>query len=170
MTGTVSIAPATTAAERADFADLVREYVGWLAIDLGYQGLEAELAALDRVYGAPGTILLARSDGDGGGDATRAGRALGGIAVKPLPSLGTGICEMKRLYVRPAGRGLGLGRRLAEAAMASAREAGFAAMVLDTLPSRMGDAVAMYGKLGFTVRAPYYATPIAETVFLERLL
>ena len=155
------IGPAVSDADRSDFAALVREYVGWLAIDLGYQGLEAELAALERVYGAPGGILLAR-----GPD----GAALGAVAVKPLPSLGAGICEMKRLYVRPAGRGLGLGRRLAEAALAHARAAGFSAMVLDTLPSRMGDAVAMYGRLGFTPRAAYYDTPIAETIFLERLL
>lgn len=161
MSPTVTIAPAATEADRADFAALVREYVDWLAIDLGYQGLEAELAALDRVYGAPGGILLARAED---------GAALGGVAVKPLPKLGSGICEMKRLYVRPAGRGLGLGRRLGEAAMAHGRAAGFAAMVLDTLPSRMGDAVAMYGKLGFTPRAAYYDTPIAETIFLERLL
>ncbi|WP_420563059.1 GNAT family N-acetyltransferase [Thalassobaculum sp.] len=161
MSPTVTIAPAATEADRADFAALVREYVDWLAIDLGYQGLEAELAALDRVYAAPGGILLARAED---------GAALGGVAVKPLPKLGSGICEMKRLYVRPAGRGLGLGRRLGEAAMAHGRAAGFAAMVLDTLPSRMGDAVAMYGKLGFTPRAAYYDTPIAETIFLERLL
>ena len=161
MTPSVAIAPATSDVARADFAALVREYVDWLAIDLGYQGLEAELAALERVYGAPGGILLARSE---------EGAALGGVAVKPLPALGSGICEMKRLYIRPAGRGLGLGRRLAEAALAHGREAGFSAMVLDTLPSRMGDAVAMYGKLGFTRRAAYYETPIAETIFLERLL
>lgn len=161
MTDPVSIQPALTDSERAAFAGLVREYVDWLAIDLGYQGLEEELAALDRVYGAPGTILLARSAD---------GTVLGGIAVKPLPALGSGICEMKRLYVRPAGRGLGLGWKLAEAALASAREAGFAAMVLDTIPSRMADAVALYGRLGFTSRAPYYDTPIAETLFLERLL
>ncbi|WPZ35713.1 GNAT family N-acetyltransferase [Thalassobaculum sp. OXR-137] len=157
----VAIGPAVTDADRTDFAALVREYVGWLAIDLGYQGLEAELAALERVYGEPGGILLAR-----GADGT----ALGGVAVKPLPALGSGICEMKRLYVRPAGRGLGLGRRLAEAAMAHGRSAGFSAMVLDTLPSRMGDAVAMYARLGFTPRAAYYDTPITETIFLERLL
>ena len=157
----VAIDPAVTDADRSDFAALVREYVGWLAIDLGYQGLEAELTALERVYGAPGGILLARASN---------AAALGGVAVKPLPSLGTGICEMKRLYVRPAGRGLGLGRRLAEAALAHARAAGFSAMVLDTLPSRMGDAVAMYGRLGFTPRTAYYDTPIAETIFLERLL
>lgn len=161
MSPTVTIAPAATEADRADFAALVREYVDWLAIDLGYQGLEAELAGLDRVHGAPGGILLARAE-------DRA--ALGGVAVKPLPKLGSGICEMKRLYVRPAGRGLGLGRRLGEAAMAHGRTAGFAAMVLDTLPSRMGDAVAMYARLGFTPRAAYYDTPIAETIFLERLL
>lgn len=161
MIEAVTLAPAESEADRADFAALVREYVDWLAIDLGYQGLEAELAALDRVYGAPGGILLAR-----GSD----GAALGGVAVKPLPALGSGICEMKRLYVRPAGRGLGLGRRLAEAALALGRAGGFSAMVLDTLPSRMGDAVAMYGKLGFSRRAAYYDTPIAETIFLERLL
>ena len=161
MTPDATIAPAASEADRTDFAALVREYVDWLAIDLGYQGLEAELAALDRVYGAPGGILLAR-----GAD----GAALGGVAIKPLPALGSGICEMKRLYVRPAGRGSGLGRRLGEAALAHGRAAGFSAMVLDTLPSRMGDAVAMYGKLGFSRRAAYYDTPIAETIFLERLL
>lgn len=161
MTLPVVIAPAASPGDRAAFAGLVREYVDWLAIDLGYQGLEAELAALDRVYGAPGTILLARS---------APGDVLGGIAVKPLPDLGTGICEMKRLYVRPAGRGLGLGRRLAEAAMDAARQAGFVAMVLDTIPGRMGDAVALYDRLGFTPRAAYYDTPVAETLFLERPL
>lgn len=161
MTVTVTIAPAITEADRAEFAGLVREYVDWLAIDLGYQGLDAELAALEQVYGAPGAVLLAR-----GPD----GAALGGVAVKPLPGLGSGACEMKRLYVRPAGRGLGLGRRLGEAAMAHGRAAGFTAMVLDTLPSRMGDAVAMYAKLGFRPRAAYYDTPISETIFLERLL
>lgn len=158
MTERVTIGPVRSQRDLADFAALVREYVDWLAIDLGYQGLEAELAALDRVYAAPGTIQLAR-----GADAA----PLGGFAVKPLPTLGAGVCEMKRLYVRPAGRGLGLGRRLARAAMVAAREVGFTAMVLDTMPSRMGEAVAMYTKLGFTARAAYYDTPVEETIFLE---
>lgn len=158
MTEAVTVSVAASTSDRADFAALVREYVDWLAVDLGYQGLEAELSALERVYGPPGGILLARATD---------GAALGGVAVKPLPALGSGICEMKRLYVRPAGRGLGLGRRLARAAMAAAREAGFTAMVLDTMPSRMGEAVAMYTKLGFTARAAYYDTPVEETIFLE---
>lgn len=161
MTHAVTVLPADSDADRADFAALVLEYVDWLAIDLGYQGVEAELAALDRIYGPPGAILLARAAG---------GSLLGGVAVKPLPALGPGICEMKRLYVRPAGRGLGLGRRLGEAAMEYGRAGGFTAMVLDTLPSRMGDAVAMYAKLGFSRRTAYYDTPITETIFLERLL
>lgn len=161
MTEGLAIAPALSPQHLAEFAALVREYVDWLAIDLGYQGLEAELTALDRVYAAPGTVLLAR---DG------AGAALGGVAVKPLPDLGVGFCEMKRLYVRPAGRGLGLGLGLAQAALAAARSAGFAAMVLDTMPSRMGSAVAMYTKLGFSARPAYYDTPIEETIFLERPL
>lgn len=158
MTERVTIGPARSERDLDDFAVLVREYVDWLAVDLGYQGLEAELAALDRVYGPPGGILLAQATD---------GAALGGVAVKPLPALGSGICEMKRLYVRPAGRGLGLGRRLGEAAMVHARAAGFTAMVLDTMPSRMGEAVAMYTKLGFTARAAYYDTPVEETIFLE---
>lgn len=161
MTERPAIAAALSERDRADFAALVREYVDWLAVDLGYQDLEAELAALDRVYAAPGTILLARD---------RAGAALGGVAVKPLPALGAAVCEMKRLYVRKAGRGLGLGGRLARSALAAAREAGFGTIVLDTMPSRMGSAVAMYEKLGFARRAPYYDTPIAETIFLERSL
>ncbi|MEQ8584403.1 MAG: GNAT family N-acetyltransferase [Thalassobaculaceae bacterium] len=161
MTDGAVIAPALTERDRADFAALVREYVDWLAVDLGYQDLEAELAALDRVYAAPGTILVARD---------RAGAVLGGVAVKPLPALGDGVCEMKRLYVRQAGRGLGLGGRLARSALVAAREAGFGTMVLDTMPSRMGSAVAMYAKLGFVTRSAYYDTPIAETIFLERSL
>lgn len=161
MTEAVAVSVAASTSDRADFAALVREYVDWLAVDLGYQGLEAELSELERVYGPPGGILLARAAD---------GAALGGVAVKPLPALGSGICEMKRLYVRPAGRGLGLGRCLGEAAMAHARAAGFTAMVLDTIPSRMGDAVAMYAKLGFSRRTAYYDTPIAETIFLERIL
>jgi len=160
-TGGAVIRAAESAADLAAFAALVREYVDWLAIDLGYQGLEAELAALDRVYAAPGAILLAL---DG------AGAVLGGVAVKPLPALGPETCEMKRLYLRPAGRGSGLGRELAEAAMARARAAGFGAMVLDTIPSRMGDAVSLYDRLGFRRRAPYYDTPISETLFLEASL
>lgn len=157
----ITIRRASSPEDRAAFADLVREYVGWLAVDLGYQGLEAELGDLARVYGAPGAILLAVDP---------RGRVLGGIAVKPLPALGRGVCEMKRLYVRPAGRGLGLGKRLVDAAMAEARANDFTTMVLDTMPSRMGSAVTLYTALGFTARAPYYATPVEETVFLERAL
>lgn len=157
----VTISRVEDEAGRAEFADLVREYVDWLAVDLGYQGLERELASLATVYGPPGVILLARGED---------GAVLGGVAMKPLAALGPGTCEMKRLYVRPAGRGLGLGRRLARAVMAAGRDAGFAAIVLDTMPSRMGNAIGLYAALGFTTRAPYYDTPIAETVFLEAVL
>lgn len=143
------------------FAVLTREYVAWLGIDLSFQGLEAELATLSETYGPPdGAMLLAWDDG----------AVAGGVAVKPLPSVGAGVSEMKRLYVRPDWRGTGLGRDLVQAMIDEARRLGHRRMVLDTLSGRMGDAMALYGKLGFVERAPYYDTPLADTVFLEKRL
>jgi ribosomal protein S18 acetylase RimI-like enzyme len=81
-------------------------------------------------------------------------------------ALGDGICEMKRLYVAPAGRGLGLGRALADAAITAAARAGHREIRLDTLPT-MAAALALYRALGFVPVAPYYATPVAGTVFLS---
>lgn len=158
MSGSVVLRRASGAEDAARFAGLVREYVGWLAIDLGFQGLEKELANLEAVYGPPGGAMLLALDG---------AEVAGGVAVKPLASVGPDACEMKRLYVRPGWRGTGLGARLTEAVLATGRELGYRRMLLDTIADRMGSAVGLYRRLGFVERDAYYPSPIAGTLYLE---
>ncbi len=133
---------------------LFRAYAASLPVDLGYQGFEEELASLPGKYAPPrGALLIAR-------DADSA--ALGCVAMRPLDE---DVCEMKRLYVAPEGRGAGLGRALAEAIIETARAAGYREMRLDTLASMAG-AQALYRALGFVEIAPYYDTPIEGTMFM----
>lgn len=137
---------------------LFRAYAQSLPIDLGYQGFDGELASLPGKYALPaGALLLAR-------DAS--GAALGCVAMRPLED---GVCEMKRLYVAPAGRGQGLGKQLALAIIEAARAAGHREMRLDTLAS-MHDAQKLYRALGFTEIAAYYDSPIENTVFMSLTL
>ena len=103
-------------------------------------------------------LLLARD---------RAGAPLGCVGLRPIPP--DGCCEMKRLYVAPAGCGLGLGRALLEAVIAEAVRIGYRRMRLDTLPG-MVEATALYRRAGFVPIAPYYDMPLAGTMFLERSL
>jgi ribosomal protein S18 acetylase RimI-like enzyme len=138
-----------------EVAALFREYAASLPVDLGYQGFEAELAGLPGKYAPPqGVLLIARGVDD---------EAVGCVALRAIEA---GVCEMKRLYVRPAGRGTGLGRALARAIIDAARKAGYREMRLDTLPS-MTTALALYEGLGFRGIAPYYETPVENTVFLS---
>jgi GNAT superfamily N-acetyltransferase len=138
---------------------LMRDYVASLGVDLSYQNVAAELAELPGAYAPPaGALLLARA-GDGA--------ARGCVAIRPMDI--PGCCEMKRLYVAPAARGTGLGRGLAEAAIAEATRLGHREMRLDSLPG-MAEARALYARLGFRVIAPYYPTPIAGTVFMAKRL
>lgn len=158
-TSTVRITPAITATDLAAITDLFRAYAASLDVDLAYQDFKAELAGLPGKYAPPsGALLLARGVG---------GHNLGCVALRAMET--PGCCEMKRLYVAPEGRGLGLGRRLVEALIQEAKRLGYREMQLDTLPS-MADAQALYRKLGFEVAVPYYDTPIEGTVFLRRQL
>ena len=130
------------AAEIAAAASLFREYADWLGIDLSFQGFEAELASLPGKYAPPtGDLILACAP---------SGDALGCVAVRPLE--GTAVCEMKRLYVRPAGRRFGIGTALVTAIIKSAEELGYAEMKLDTLPS-MPEALASLSTIAFRMSA-----------------
>jgi ribosomal protein S18 acetylase RimI-like enzyme len=145
--------------EIATAAVLFREYADWLGIDLSFQGFEAELASLPGKYAPPlGELMLACSP---------AGDALGCVAVRPLE--GVRVCEMKRLYVRPAARGLGIGGALVGAIIKSAQELGYAEMRLDTLPS-MSKAFALYARFGFLQIPAYYHNPVPGTVYLGKRL
>jgi putative acetyltransferase len=137
---------------------LFREYADWLKVDFCFEGFEAELASLPGNY-APargGTLLLAR----------RAEEDAGCVALRELAS---GLCEMKRLWVRPAHRGSGLGTRLVEAVVERATKSGYRSMRLDTL-TRMDHAQRLYAKLGFRTVPPYYDNPLADAVYLEKAL
>jgi putative acetyltransferase len=145
---------ATNAVEIAACRELFREYATGLGFDLGFQDFERELAGLPGDYAPPGGRLLL---------ATGEGGPAGCVAVRPFEP---GVCEMKRLFVSPAARGTGLGRRLAEAAILAARELGYERMRLDTAPS-MSEAHALYESLGFREIEPYRFNPVPGTRYLE---
>ncbi|WP_455269795.1 GNAT family N-acetyltransferase [Rhizobium herbae] len=157
MTG-FRIARAESRQDIAAAVALFEAYARSIGIDLSYQGFEAEMAAMPGKYAPPaGALLIARDARDD---------AVGCAALRPLER---GICEMKRLYVAPAGRGLGLGKALAEAVIDEARRIGYREIRLDTLPT-MNAAIGLYEALGFSRIAPYYETPVAGTLFLAKPL
>jgi len=153
----VTIIPAATSADVELARGLFREYETSLGVDLCFQGFEQELAGLPGKYAPPrGRLLLALDD------ATPAGC----VALRPL---GDAVCEMKRLYVRPAARGTRLGRFLAETIIGEARTIGYARMRLDTLPF-MQAAIRLYRSLGFVEIAPYYESPVVGALFMELVI
>ena len=137
---------------------LFLEYGRSLGFSLCFQSFDEELKTLPGAYGPPsGRLLLARC----------ADHAAGCIALRKLEA---GICEMKRLYVRPGDRGRGLGRMLVERLIAEARVIGYERMRLDTIESAMKDAIALYRRMGFKEIAPYSAIPIESALWMELLL
>jgi ribosomal protein S18 acetylase RimI-like enzyme len=156
MVRTVEVRPA-----RADEIDAVRELIGeyraWLNLDLAFQEIDEELDGLPGDYAPPdGALLVGLVDG----------RLAGMIACRRLSP---GVCEMKRLYVRPFARGCGLARALIARLEDEARRGGYREIYLDTLPN-MGKAQRLYETLGFVDTTPYYDTPIAGTRFMRKAL
>jgi GNAT superfamily N-acetyltransferase len=143
----------TSGPDLEEVRGLFREYAAWVAVDLSFQGFEEELAWLPGEYVCPGGTLLL---------GTVAGSPAGCIAVRPWRE---GTCEMKRLYVRTAQQGRGVGLFLAQRAIGWATEAGYTRMVLDTLPA-MGAAQRLYERLGFRDVAPYRFNPVPGARFM----
>ena len=148
---------AATATDLESVRTLFREYADSLGVNLDYQGFEEEVRDLPGKYASPsGTLLLAFNDDD----------LVGCVGVRPIDDE---IAEMKRLYVRPSGRGLGLGRTLAEAAIRFATVTGYSRMRLDTLP-QMDRAQELYRSLGFMPIDAYRYSAVPGTVFLELVI
>ncbi len=132
---------------------LFLEYAESLNFDLCFQGFDAELASLPGNYVPPrGALLLAWNEA----------AAVGCVGVRPL---GEADCELKRLYVQPHARGLGLGLELTDNAIRFARNAGYRSMKLDTISAQMAAAECMYRDLGFRTTAAYYDNPVEGAAF-----
>ncbi len=152
------ISIATSAEEIHQTAQLFREYAESLDVDLSFQNFETELAQLPGDYAAPrGALLLAYVDGN----------PAGCCALRPLDNVDIpNAAEMKRLFVRKAFRGFGIGRQLAEATLDAARQGGYSCVLLDTLDD-MEAARNLYTDLGFESTEPYYYNPIAGAHYLK---
>jgi GNAT superfamily N-acetyltransferase len=134
---------------------LFLEYAQSLDFDLCFQNFDAELRELPGRYRPPeGRLILCEVDGS----------AAGCIALKPLEP---GVCEMKRLFVRPVFRGRQLGVLLAKHIISEARLIGYSAMRLDTIRGRMDNAIALYSSVGFREIPPYYKNPVPNAFFME---
>ncbi|KAL2352683.1 acetyltransferase [Cryomyces antarcticus] len=154
-----SIKPARSAEDLEAIVCLFRAYAVSLGIDLSFQDFETEMAAMPGKYAYPGgELLLARN---------LEGMAVGCVGLRPIAP--AGCCEMKRLYIVPAGRGLGIGKALVKAVVEVAGSLGYREIRLDTLPS-MVEAISLYTNAGFAPITPYYDTPLAGTIFLSRAL
>lgn len=177
-TPAIVLAVPDDAHELAEARAIFREYAASLKVDLCFQNFDDELAGLPGDYAEPrGTLLLALVETASTSAPSAApalarpdGRTLqvaGCCALRPLDTVDyANAAEMKRLYVRPGFRGLGLGRQLVEALLDAARGAGYACVLLDTLDD-MESARALYEDLGFVEVPPYYHNPIAGSHYLK---
>jgi len=136
---------------------LFQEYQAAIGLDLCFQGFARELAGLPGAYARPAGCLLLAEDGD---------RVLGCVGLRPFAGRDA---ELKRLWVRPTARCRALGEALVHDAIAVARQAGYARVLLDTLPS-MDAALRLYRRVGFVPTAPYRPNPVAGAVYLTLTL
>ena len=136
---------------------MLREYVAWIGLDLAFQEIDEEIADLPGDYDEPTGALLVAEENH---------HLIGMIALRPLTG---SICEMKRLWVRPEGRGRGVAKELVAQILEQARHLNYDEIRLDTLPM-MTNAQSLYESLGFHDIAAYYKTPITGTRFMAKRL
>ena len=150
----VNLVPAKTRSHLKEIRQLFEEYAEWLGFDLCFQGFEEELGRLPGDYAPPyGCLMLALSKS----------QTAGCVALRKIDKT---TCEMKRLYVRPAFRGKGIGRKLTAVIIEHARQIGYTHMRLDTVPW-MKEAIALYRSFGFRQIRPYRHNPIAGAIYME---
>ncbi len=153
------ISPVRSVTDLEATVQLFNAYASSIGVDLGYQDFVTELATMPGKYAAPaGELLLARDN---------RGEPSGCVGLRPIEP--DGCCEMKRLYVSPGTRGLGLGMALVDAIIREALRIGYSEMRLDSLPT-MVEAISLYRKAGFVLTEPYYETPVEGTLFFARAL
>ena len=155
MVNGLSLAQVESPSQIAQARELFLEYAQSLGFSLCFQNFDKELADLPGDYAPPeGRLLLAEYEGQSAG-------------CVALHKLEPGVAEMKRLYLRPQFRGKRLGAALAQSIISEARQIGYHRVRLDTVEPVMGNAVAMYRKIGFEEIAPYRANPIAGALYME---
>jgi putative acetyltransferase len=143
--------------ELEEVREIFIEYADFLQVDLCFQDFEKELQTLHEVYFPPmGCIILAKENN----------QVFGCIALKPIEN---GVCEMKRLYVRPEARGKALGKQLVEELIDFAKKAGYKTMKLDTI-STLKDAIKLYQSKGFVKTEPYVYNPLSDVQYFELTL
>jgi putative acetyltransferase len=156
-TATIAIRQASTP-EQYEFArTLFQEYAAAIKIDLCFQGFSQELAVLERMYGPPDGYLLIASVDE---------KPAGCVALRKIDD---GVGELKRMYVRPEFRGLGIGNALATTLLNKARDIGYRVIRLDTVAS-MTAARAIYAQMGFTPCNAYYSNPLPDVIYMEKVL
>ena len=143
--------------ELEEVREIFIEYADFLQVDLCFQDFEKELQTLHEVYYPPlGCIILGKDNN----------QVMGCVALKPI---GEGICEMKRLYVKPAARGKSLGKQLVEELINFAKKSGYKTMKLDTISS-LKEAIKLYQSKGFVKTEPYVYNPLSDVLYFELTL